>query len=51
MLIATFAIFCVVVIGALWHVSSRPPAETKADGAAKSSGATGSAGSATSGAK
>ena len=51
MLVATFAIVCVVVIGAVWHVSTRPAAETKADGAAKSSSTTGSGGSAKSGGK
>jgi hypothetical protein len=44
MLIATFAIVCVVVIGAVWHISTRPPAETKADGSGKSSATTGSGG-------
>ena len=51
MLIATFAIVCVVVIGAVWHVSTRPAAETKADGSAKSSATTGSGGSAKSSGK
>ena len=51
MLVATCAIVCVVVIGAVWHLSSRPAAESKADGSAKSSATTGSGGSAKSGAK
>ena len=51
MLIATFAIVCVVVIGAVWHLSTRPAAETKADGSAKSSATTGSGGSAKSSGK
>jgi len=51
MLAATFAIVCVVVIGGVWHVSTRPAAETKVDGSAKSSATTGSGGSAKSGGK
>lgn len=51
MLVATFAIVCVVVIGGVWHLSTRLPAETKVDGSAKSSATTGSGGSAKSGAK